>query len=303
MPRSREYYKNRVAARVDVLRPQANVTGGQTGIEAPMPLIDDELDDSAEYILRNAPVALVFSTIRSDKKHFHGPSVENVDTRVIIDDNLKAVVPVPADFLRFVSIKLSGWRRSLKELMDSRDPRYKFQEGNKYTSGSPDKPVGALVSFSAYSNDEKAKYDIDQTLSQNQTLANLYNAQTPSGGTILATGDIIALTGQTNDSENGIYLVKASGAPTKLSDEVTTINRMMALELYRASTDLDEIDEFHYVPKLKAEEMPNELADALIWHCAGRVFSHLGDATSSDRAMKEADNLLMSLKTGLMGEA
>lgn len=302
MPRARTWIVDRVAARVDVLRPNAQITGGQTGIEAPMPLIEDELNDSAEFVLRNAPVELLFSIIQSDKKHFHGTSAADVNTRVIIDSKLKALIPCPDDFLRFVSCRLSSWTRSLKELMDTRDPRYKFQEGNKYTSGSWDKPLGALVSFSDYISAELTKYTIAQTLTQNQTVSTLANGVTPVGGTVLSTGNIIVLTGQTNPDENGTYLVNATGAPTLLTKDTVTVNRKMALELYRAKASNDTLAEFHYIPRLLPEQMPNELLDVLIYHCAGRVFTHLGDIEAAKIAFTEADKIMMTYKTGLMGQ-
>ncbi len=311
MPRSREYLRKRVQARVDEFIPSGQNVGGQTAIEAPMETIDSELDFSALYVLRTANEDLVLPAVIGDLKHFHGTSVEDIDTRIIIDSSSKkATVVLPDNFARFISMRLSGWKTDLKRLMLTSDPSYRMQEYNRFTSGSIEKPKGYLVSFVSYTDgtgdtdDEKTKWDINQTLTANQTLSSLYNGQTPSGGTILSTGNIIALSGQSDDDENGIYLVKASGAPTKLSDETSNanVNCKQAIEVYRASSSSDTIDHLHYIPKLKAEEMPDELIDALIEHCAGRVFSQMGNIAGREASFKQAEYLLTNLNTGLIGE-
>lgn len=304
MPRSREYLKKRVASRVDEIVPAGDNIAGGTAIEAPIETIDDELDFSAVYVLRTAKLPLVLPAVRGDKKHFHGTSVEDVDTRIIIDSDKKATIVCPDDFLRFVSLRLSGWSRDLKALHDQNDPKYRFQEYNKYTSGSPYKPVGFLVSFLDYTAGEQIKWTIDQTLSANQDLTTLYDGQTPSGGTILATGNIIALTGQTDDDDNGIYLVNVSGSPTKLSHHTSNAyaNSGQAIEVYRTGSGSDTIEKFHYIPRLTAEEMPDELIDSMIWHCAGRVFEFMGNTEGSNIAFAKADALLGNLKSGLEGE-
>lgn len=52
----------------------------------------------------------------------------------------------------------------------------------------------------------------------NGTLASAYANGSSAGGVTLATGDRILLAGQTSASENGIYTVNASGAPTRATD-------------------------------------------------------------------------------------
>lgn len=374
MVRNRAYLTKRVSARIDEVVPEGENKGGQTSIEAPIETIDDELDYSAHYILRTAKIELLFPTIQSDKKHFHGDSVNEVNTRLVIDSNRVATIVCPEDFLRFVACRLSGWKRDLKEIISQTDAKYRFQEGNKYTSGSADKPEGAMVSFGEYLTtithggvgggpftagekvtggtsgavgyfvestsstvltldrvtghfeaaetitgadssatatiasggivDEYNKWVISQTLAENETLANLYNGQTPasSGATALSTDDIIILTGQSDEDENGTYKVNASGAPTKLTDSTSTGNSGTAIQCFRAASTSDTLTKFHYVPRLTAEEMPEDLIDPLIWHCAGRVLEYMGRMEESTAAIQKADALLGNLKLGLQGE-
>jgi len=305
MPKSRAFFKDRVAARIDEVTLAVASSGGKTAIEDPHVFIDSELDFSADWVVRNAEYDLVLPVIVGDKKHFRGSDVEDVDTRVIIDsDTYKAVIVCPADFSRFVSLRLSGWKATIRELMDPRDPKYRQLEYNKYTSGSPQKPRGVLVGFTDYIASEKAKYTLNQTLTSNIGDINLMvDGYTPPGGSQLSTGDIVALTGQNDYDQNAIYKINASDPPTLLDSSVTTTNPNQAIEAYRASGTSDVIDEFQYVPRLKPEELPdNNLIDATIFHCAGRVLSYMGESAKAAEMQAIAMNLI-SLKSGLENES
>lgn len=314
MPRARTWIKDRVSARVDELIPQGDNVGGQTGIESTVPLIEDEINDAALWVLSEGEIDFLLEAQVSDLKHFHaspyGETVIDQDTRVIIDTStLVATVVLPDNFLRFVSIQLSGWKRPLTQLMGVRDPKYRQQNGNKYTSGNFDKPQGALVPFTeTYEAGEQTKFTLEQTLSQAQTLTALYNGQTPAGGTVLSTGDLIALTAQTDLDENGIYLVNASGAPTKLSNDTTFRNKRMALELFRAKTITDDLStgkaHFSYIPELLPEEMPDSTLPALIDYCAYRVMMNMGGNMVNEAkiALESAQYYINSRKRGLLND-
>lgn len=305
---SRQDLIDQVAARVDELLPTGDNTGGSTMIEAPMAKIEKELDHSALYVLRRGDLNIVLPAIEGDLKHFHGDNVEDVDTRIIIDAaTKKTTIVCPDDFARFVSCRLSGWKQDLQVVLPQADPSYRQQESNPYTGGSKYKPKGYLVSFFSYISAENTKWTIAQTLTDAETLSALYNGQTPAstGASALSTGDIIALTNQADYSENGLYLVNASGAPTKISNHTsnTYINCGQAIEVYRADTSSDTLTKFNYIPKMVAEEIPDELVDAMIEHCAGRVFSQMGMTTQKDAALQQAEFILNNLKSGLIGES
>lgn len=367
MPRKRGYLIKRVSARIDEVVPLGDNVAGGTAIEASVETIDDELDYSAHFILRTAKLPLLYPSIRRDKKHFHGTSVNDVDTRLIIDSSKNALIICPEDFLRFVSCRLSGWKRDLKEVMEQTDARYRLQEGNKYTSGSIDKPEGAMVSFGEYITtlthgsvtsgpfqvgevvtggtsgatatvktvnaasliveftsghfaaaetitggtsgasavisaggvvDEYNKWVIAHEYTTNQVVADLDDDFDAN----IATGDVFILTGQTDEDENGTYLCNAAGTePTKLSHSTSTINSGTAIKVFKASSVNDTLEQFHYIPRLNAEEMPDDLIDPLIWHCAGRVLEFMGRMQESTAAMEKANMLLGGLKLGLKG--
>jgi hypothetical protein len=298
MPRNREWLIDRVSARVDSVQPEGENVGGQTGIEAPSLIIDDELDFSAHYVLRTGKLALIYPAVIGDLKHFHGSNVNDVDTRLIIEENKQATIPCPQDFLRFVACRLSSWKRDLKEVIHQSHPKYRFQEGNPHTSGNPYKPEGAMVSFYEYEAGELNQWTIDYAFITNQSVEDLDNDDVN-----IATGEIFTLSAQTIPGENGTYLCNASGTPpTKLSNSVTTINSGTAIECYRAASVNDTLTKFHYIPRLNAEEMPDDLIDPMIWHCAGRVLESMGRMQESTAAMQKADALLGNLKVGIKGE-
>lgn len=308
MPRARTYIQDLVAARIDELVPTGDNIGGQTGIEASYPKIEEELDLAAWWILQNAPEQLLFSVMVNDLKHFHTTnsydSVIDIDTRIVIDSKLIVTVVLPDNFLRFVRVKLNSWTRPVEALLRKDDPKY-AQLFNKYNFGDWRRPYAALVPFSSYSSDpnETLKRTIDQTLTASQTLSGLYNGQTPSGGSALTTGDIIVLTGQTDKDENGVYVVQASGAPQKVDNNTTTVNCKRALHLFRAKTASDTLEELFYIPSLKAEEMPDELIDALVDETAYRVFRTMGrDFVEMANISKQNVSNLLGVKVGLKGE-
>jgi hypothetical protein len=313
MPRARTWIKDRVSARVDELLPQGDNIGGQTGIENTVPLIEDELNDAALWVLSEGELDFLLEAQVSDLKHFHaspyGEAVIDTDTRIEIDSSsLKATVIVPDNFLRFVSIRLSGWTRSLTMLYGVRDPKYSQQESDPFASGKFDKPVGFLVPFTgSYAANEQTKWTLDQTLTQAQTLSGLYDGVTPTGGTALETGDLIALTAQTDLDENGIYLVNASStAPTKLSSDTTFRNKRMAIELYRSKTISDTLSggHFSYIPELLPEEMPDNTLPALIDYCAYRVMMNMGGNMVNEAkiALESAQYYINSRKRGLLND-
>ncbi|WP_395406351.1 hypothetical protein ACHMW6_06700 [Pseudoduganella sp. UC29_106] len=93
----------------------------------------------------------------------------------------------------------------------------------------------ALVSYIATQLDGRSwKQRVRVATTANGTLATAFaNGQTVDGVT-LATGDRILIKNQTTGSENGIYVVAASGAPTRSSDADT------GTELVNATVEVSE---------------------------------------------------------------
>ncbi len=335
MARSREFLKNLVSSRIDEVIPVGSVVQGQTAIETPIDAIEDELDFSAEFVTRVGNIEQLFPALVSDLKYFHdhnnitksdGSKVAaDTDQLKFIKTDLSAIIPLPEDFLRFVSLKLSSSKKEITELLSSQDPQYRLQQNNPYTSGTRHKPVAALVSFTDYADSSnyknnsnsaintnllQRKYTVDANgnFTTNQTLSGLNNSL--SG---LATDDVIVLKGQTNPRENGTYLVNASGSPTKLSKNFNTITdsgtifatgqvNNMAIEFFKANATSDTIEKFAYIPRLLAEEIPDGLVDPLCYHCAGRVLESMQRPQEAQAVYTKANTYLTVYKEGLIGQ-
>ena len=338
MARGREFLKNLVASRIDEVIPVGDVVQGQTAIETPIDAIEEELDFSAEFVTRVGNIEQLFPALVSDLKYFHdnkkitetgdaNAAVNDIDMMISVKSDLTAIIPLPEDFIRFVSIKLNSSKKEVTELLSSQDPQYRLQQNNPYTSGTRYKPVGALVSFSDYSNSsdfrkntspnsgfntnlllQKHTIDTNGYFTSNQTLSGLNNSF--SG---LATNDKIILTAQTVESENGVYLVLASGSPTKLSSNTDStviggtryatgqVNNM-AIEYFKANATSDTIEKFSYIPRLIAEDIPDGLIDPMCYHCAGRVLESLQRPQEAQVMYTKANTYLTVYKEGLIGQ-
>jgi len=95
----------------------------------------------------------------------------------------------------------------------------------------------AIVSYvSTLLDGRQWKQPVRVIATTNGALATAYaNGQSVDGVT-LATGDRIAITGQTAGAENGIYTVNASGAPTRTSDSDTSAELVNATFMVKEGT-------------------------------------------------------------------
>lgn len=80
------------------------------------------------------------------------------------------------------------------------------------------------------------KAEVRVVATTNGTLATAYENGDTIDGIILASGDRILLVGQTDGSENGIYVVNGSGAPTRATDADTTAELKSAIVPVREGT-------------------------------------------------------------------
>tara|TARA_B100000287_G_scaffold74613_1_gene66447 strand:- start:2068 stop:3105 length:1038 start_codon:yes stop_codon:yes gene_type:complete len=345
MARTRDFLKNLVASRIDEVIPVGTLVQGQTAIEDPLGAIEDELDFSAEYVLRVGSIDLLFPTIETDMKYFHNDTIEidrltnhhhvtNQEMMVRIESDNSVTIPVPEDFVRFVSLKFTGAKKRVTELLSSEDQEYRELQNNPYF-GTRYKPKAALISFSEYDTDTDfihnnitanstghsadkllKKYTIStnsssvpNVFSTNQVLTTLNNSHND-----LTTNGRILLEGQTDGSENGIYVVNASGAPTKISDNFnrTTTSALglvatgtvqnTAIHYFSAASASDRMEHFHYIRRTKAQDMPDTLTDLLVYHCAGRVLESLQRPQEAQIMYQKANTYLTVYNDGLIGK-
>lgn len=86
------------------------------------------------------------------------------------------------------------------------------------TDGTADSDAAAWGQVKALFNGQDAKPSVRVATTANGALATAYENGDTVDGVTLATGDSILIKDQTTGSENGIYVVAASGAPARRSD-------------------------------------------------------------------------------------
>lgn len=364
--------------RADEFSIAASSAGGSTALEDPIQTIEDELDMSAIFVIRNAREDYLFPIIKGDKKFYHGDNVNDVDIRLIIDSvDLTAKALCPQDYLRFISLKLASWRRDVRELIDPRSPEYRMQKYNDFTGGTIYKPSGSYGPFVDYIckitgtitgtftvgetvtssggvagitgfsatvkevgsgfvilhkvtgsidpdgrgddtitgddstatldtitdvQDEFNRYKVIKRYSGNQTLSAFFNGETVDS-LVLATGDIVVLPEQTDPEETGTYLIGATANDlVKLTSDINTPPSGSIIEAFRAQSTSDTISEFTYAPRLKPEEMPEELLDSVIDVCASRVLKYLGRTDAAMMALQSASQIMGAQLQGFKQE-
>ena len=128
---------NLVKAKLDEIIPEGEgvqfSVEGDVNISDPLNLlINAILDEAANKTLLDAPLHIL-DPVKSDV------AAGTADAR----DNKIGYIPLAANFLRFVSLKMADWKREVTEPITTRDKRYRVQR-NKYTRGGVAKPVAVF---------------------------------------------------------------------------------------------------------------------------------------------------------------
>ena len=200
-----------VMIRLDELKP---------GIEPAAPVIglERELDEAALFILRHASREIVLE------------ACVDATEPVVVKQERCVKVGVPADFVRFMRIRLKGWRSDVNWLTGVQTPIY-TEQSNEYTASTASAPIASIVPWRH-----------------------------------------------------------------KVGEKVFT----RAIECYPGSSV--QIEQFLYVPKLTAVEMPDVLKDPLVWLTASRVFQLMREGDLSQLAMQRFGSTLNTVKLGILGE-
>lgn len=130
---------NYVKAKLDEIIPEGEgvqfSVEGDVNISDPLNLlINAILDEATKRTLLDAP-----SHVLDPVKSATATGTEDAS-----DDKI-GYIPLAANFLRFVSLKMADWKREVTQPITTHDKRYRAQR-NKYTRGKTAKPV-AVFSF------------------------------------------------------------------------------------------------------------------------------------------------------------
>lgn len=214
-----------------------------------------------------------------------------VGEKVVGSGNLVSNITIPYGYVK----KIGSGYLILENVVGSFDPDGR---GCDLITGEKS---GATISVDTMV-DGINKYKVLNTFTVNVNLSELYNAQEISdqfNDISVATGDIVVLSKQSDPSENGTYKVGANAAQTlKLSNDITTQLPKQAIEIFRAKSKSDTLEKFHYIPKVKPEQFPDTLLDALIDIASARVLRFMGKVQESSIAMDSGMKLIGAQKIG-----
>jgi hypothetical protein len=122
------------------------------GIDLPVSHIERHLDKANDFVLKNSPDQMIMPLAKEGGNHF--PGNDTVKSRLIIKEDLSGLFVLPTDFIRPISFTLNTWSRPVFEFYNNKDPRYNLQK-NRKGRGNIYQPMGALVPFASYIEDEK----------------------------------------------------------------------------------------------------------------------------------------------------
>jgi hypothetical protein len=219
-----------VIAKIDEVMPDDANGASEMIQESPVLFIEEELDASADFVVRNAPAEMLSPLTKLGEFHSTQSPGDSIVNRLVLDaTSFIGFFVIPSDFRRFMSLKLDNWERPIYELMERKDPRYKIMH-NRYRGASWRKPQGVLIPFTQYAADE-----VDDAW----------------------------------------------------------VNRGLAIQVFRGKTANDVVEYFEYIPVTTAENMPEEIQDAVAWVCASRALQILKRDNESKLAQERAEMQLM----------
>jgi hypothetical protein len=260
MARTRGQLVAWVQARIDELSSQPQAAVADTGV------IELELDASATQLIRSVP------------KHLLYPISNNVDGRCILNivsgDPYSVTMPLPATFLRFLTILLGEWHLPAGELVTQDSEEYRRQV-NPYEMASIDDPIAAIVPY------------ID-------------NGE-------ISPGSLLAIEAFP-PPENLDHFQRISDVPVPQPEDNVHTEWMAppGVQVYQNKTlksgMLAMVPLCLIVTTKTAEQMPETLHDSMVWLAAARTLVSLREPALAQSAEKNAATALGAIKTGLKGE-
>lgn len=102
----------------------------------------DDFDMNA-VIMSNVAAAYRFVMLNAESSLLEGKQIKDTDS-FTIDDKMVGHIPLPDDFLRGITIRLSSWDSSASDIIEENSPEYRMQS-DPYACGNHQHPVVALV--------------------------------------------------------------------------------------------------------------------------------------------------------------
>ena len=161
-------------------------------------LINAHLDECTKDVILSAPISTLFPTSLS------------TTAGTALTDNKTGYIPLPANFLRFISLKMADWKRSVSTLITPENPIYRKQSLPRLR-GNTISPVAVLVWRKGSPNTRaieyysvKSSHSIDQLLYVPETKTEDFVTANPHLLDSLAwmcAGKIMQITGMLNEAK------------------------------------------------------------------------------------------------------
>ena len=299
-----DYLKKLVALRVDEYSESPDNIGED---DVNFGDFEYELDQSARKILTTVDR---YYAIQSAKKAKYITAKEDTSKKCL-------TIPLPEDYLRFVSLNVSGWKTPCTNVISDSTKAYRMQQYDM-RRGTVEQPKTFLVPYFEESYEAetvavgKAYCTISTEPATDETIdkdtAWTSNDGVPATGTIddVEDPDFVVVNISSNAVVVGSILTPDNADSWRLTVKYIageTVHRPsfnLALEAYPVADK--SIDSLIYVPALKSYEMPEELEDALVWYTIYRVLVISGRFESAKGANIEYQNTIIQLNKGFKGE-
>lgn len=195
---------------------------------------------------------------------------------------------LPPDFLRMYTLRMSEWTRPVHKAITKSDHLYTLQF-NKFTRGTPQKPVvcfsGVRANYDEY-GDGKA---IDNILYTNQPNGSATQALIEELNAKFGQKEVLCFVSGTN---NVWYYVEFDGTVSPATATSTKVNSS-TLEFFSVKSDYT-IDELLYIPYYHNDfEYNRDVAEAIALNCAKKVLE-VYSMTDKAAAMNNELNLVLS---------
>lgn len=267
------------------------------------------LDESGTHILQTAPLHAIIPTDGSTLTPQFSAGSEN------------GYLWLPDDYLRFVSLRISGWLRDATTLRKITDPEYKLQ--STVLKGGKAKPE-VFINSKVRTNTPKAQIEsatltgtdgtlritgpggLDKTVEFNASLTQtaadfvaLYSANyTARGITLTSSGETLTWTANVEGTAfDHVTLITLdgdiSGFVTIEQPNVPLKEGRKIIEYYSDPSKLHVLDKFMYIANVGAEYIQTDLHAALTWLCAAKLLQIWGQTSGNtspvEMAMKQVE--------------
>lgn len=282
--------------------------------------LDAELNDAARKVLTSVHREEAFRAAIKADQYVGG----------VVDSSRDCVtVPLPEDYLRFVQLKISGYKTPVNGLIPDNSSAYRLQQHSLHR-GTNEKPKGFRVPYfdstytagvvpegvmlctikTAPANSEyigvgdKLTFNGDLYPDEGSPLTNVEStvkdADDPDYIWVQAESDVQApwyTAGNVLEANNGSWELVVKYVA---GDTYTRPSHKDAIEVYPKSEGV--VEQFVYVPELKSYDMPKSLEDPLVWYATYRMLLINERFEGAQLAENEFVKSLSFINTGRKGE-